>query len=132
MLSGDINFGPKMKELYPCFVPGEKVSGSAFVKMSPPRAFKFIHVEFVGTLVLKHKYNPNMKEKEREKKEKETLFHKRVVRQGDSHALQYGEQNAKSVTVRFNFVVPENAPGTFEWKSRMNKPECQYAASMRY
>jgi hypothetical protein len=91
MFTGDINFGPKMNERYSCFVPGEQVQGVAFLKMTRPLAFKFIHVEMIGSLILKHKYNPNMKEKEREKKEKDTLFDKQVIRLGDSHSIQYGE-----------------------------------------
>lgn len=135
VVSADIVFHHKGEQRFFVFVPGEDVSGTAYVRLTQPRPFKCIHVEVLGLLQMKHLFNPtpDPKQKKSALPVEETLIEERVVtRFGHRYPFKYGEDKTKSVTVSFGFTVPPDALPSFAWKGGESRPNAVSCGELRY
>lgn len=119
---GEVTLGQKASEKFAHFVPGESVSGTVFARVPKPIAFKHIHVEFVGRIDLKNKYNPNAKKPKEIEANKDRMLQKVVARSGFTYDYKYGNDTSRSITFPFHFVLANDIPPSMVWKNNESKP----------
>lgn len=119
VISADIGFGTKASDKFDFFVPGEEVRGTCYIKLNKATLFKQIHLELVGEVSLKHGWkapsDKDKKKKEKEKGEEEGIVEQMVVRCGYSYDAPYGANNSRTFSFPFSFLLPSEAPPSFEW-----------------
>lgn len=128
-LAADVTFSRKSSEKYTHFVPGETCQGTAFCKLSKAQRFKAIHLEVIGTLSVKDKFNPEAKKPEQNA---HCSLDRVIARFGQTYDFKYGNDTVRNITFSFDFPFPFDLPPSFEWTSPQNTPNSVSGGSLRY